>query len=148
VAKPCPFARFPKALHLQEQALMREIKSLAIDRIVKLVEAVHQGARLFASAVAAGDSNAEVQRFAEKIHERVNCYEFELRNELQRLAANSTIVSQPQYRDLRLALETMLESYRQALAGTLTPHARAMIKRQFAEIQRAQDEFSSIRRAA
>src|SRR5262245_41776702 len=104
---------------------MREIKSEAIDRIVKLVEAVNQSARVFASTAAAGNASSAVQHFAEKIHEKINCYEFELRNELQRLAANSTIVSQPPYGDLRLGLENMLESYRQALAGTLTPHARA-----------------------
>jgi hypothetical protein len=136
---------------LQVFDLMQEIKSQASDRIVKLVEAVNQGARLFASTAAAIDSNSAVQQFAKKIHEKVNTYEFELRNELQRLAANSTIGSHSpccDRCDLRIGLETMLGSYQQALAGTLTPHARAMISRQFKEIQRAHDEFASIHRAA
>jgi hypothetical protein len=127
---------------------MREIKSEAIDRIVKLVEAVNQSARTFASTAAADDTNNPVQQFAKKIHERANTYEFELRNELQRLAANSNIASPPPCGDLRLGFETMLESYREALAGALTPHARAMINRQFEEIRRAHDEFSSMDRAA
>lgn len=148
VADSAHFYCLAKASDLQGIGLMREIKSQAIDRIVKLVEAVNQCARLFASIAGAVDTNVALQQFAEKIHEKANEYEFELQNELQRLAANSTIASQPPCRDLRIGLETMLGSYQQALAGTLTPHARAMINRQFKEIQRAHDEFASIDRAA
>jgi CII-binding regulator of phage lambda lysogenization HflD len=137
-----------KALDLLEYALMREIKSEAIVRIVKLVEAVNQGARRVAAIAAARDTNTAVHDFAEKIHETLNGYEFELRNELQRLAANSVIVSQGASADLRVGLQTIMETYRQTLARALTPHARAMINRQFREIERARDEFSSIDRAA
>jgi len=133
---------------MQGLVLMRETKSESIDRIVKLVEAINRSAPMFESTATAVDTDTELQQFAKKIHERVNTYEFELRNELQRLASNSTIGSHPTFGDLRSSLQTILESYQQALGGALTPHARAMINRQFEEIQRAHDEFDSIHRAA
>jgi hypothetical protein len=47
-----------------------------------------------------------------------------------------------------MAFDTILESYRQALASNLTAHARAMINRQFQEMQIAHEEFAAIYQAA
>ncbi len=127
---------------------MQESKGDSIRRIVKLVETVNQGAYSFASTAAAIDADPLIRRFAEKIYGKVAQFEFELRTELQRLAAESTAKSHPRGLGSRVGFETILESYRQALAGYLTPHARAMINRQLGEMERAHAEFSSIVRAA
>jgi CII-binding regulator of phage lambda lysogenization HflD len=121
---------------------MRDSKTDAMKRIVFLIEAVHHAARMFAAAAADEQSDPPVRKFAEKIHEQVEQFEFELRTEMTRLAAEPVIVCETEDIDLRLGFEAMLESYSQALESNITPHTRAMINRQLEEIQKASDELA------
>jgi DNA relaxase NicK len=84
----------------------------------------------------------------EKTHWKVKQFEFELRTELERLAAESGLIERASEKNLRIAFDAILESYRQALASNLTAHARAMINRQFQEMRVAHEEFAAIYQAA
>src|SRR5215472_6429389 len=101
---------------------MAESKADPIERIVKLVEVVNHFAQLLASATASTDVRKPLQRFMEKTHWKVKQFEFELRTELERLAAESGLTERE--KNLRIAFDAILESYRQALASNLTAHAR------------------------
>jgi len=125
---------------------MAESKADPIERIVKLVEVVNHFAQLLASATASTDVRKPLQRFMEKTHWKVKQFEFELRTELERLAAESGLTERE--KNLRIAFDAILESYRQALASNLTAHARAMINRQFQEMRVAHEEFAAIYQAA
>ena len=127
---------------------MGESKADPIERIVKLVEVVNHFAQLLASTTATTDVRKPLQRFIEKTHWKVKQFEFELRTELKRLAAESGLIERASEKNLRIAFDTILESYRQALASNLTAHARAMINRQFQEMRIAYEEFAAIYQAA
>jgi hypothetical protein len=127
---------------------MRDTKSEPTKRIVRLVEAIHHGARLIAPAAVEDEPDDALRQFTEKIHERVEQFEFELRTELTRLAAEPVVISNIPQMNMRLAFEMMLESYRDTLASSITPHARAMITRQFHELQKAYDELMGLHLAA
>ena len=127
---------------------MGESKADPIERIVKLVEVVNHFAQLLASTMATTDVRKPLQRFMEKTHWKVKQFEFELRTELKRLAAETGLIERAPEKNLRIAFDTTLESYQQALASNLTAHARAMINRQFQEMRIAHEEFAAIYQAA
>ena len=126
---------------------MGESKADPIERIVKLVEVVNHFAQLLASTTATTDVRKPLQRFMEKTHWKLKQFEFELRTELKRLAAESGLIERASEKNLRIAFDTTLESYRQALASNLTAHARAMINRQFQEMRIAHEGFAAISKA-
>ena len=126
---------------------MGESKADPIERIVKLVEVVNHFAQLLASTMATTDVRKPSQRFMEKMLWKVKQFEFELRTELKRLAGESGLIERASEKNLRIAFDTILESYRQALASNLTAHARAMINRQFQEMRIAHEEFAAIYQA-
>jgi len=84
----------------------------------------------------------------EKIHVDVRQFEFELRTELRRLAAEPVPLGNEAAANLRAGFQLMIDSYKQALTTNLTAHTRAMIKRQFEAVQRAYQEFGTISQAA
>ena len=127
---------------------MRESKADPIEPIVKLVEVVNHFAQLLASTMATTDVRKPLQRYMEKTHWKVKQFEFELRTELKRLAAETGLIERASEKNLRIAFDTTLESYRRALASNLTAHARAMINRQFQEMRMAHEEFAAIYQAA
>jgi len=127
---------------------MRGITAEPVIRLIKLVEAVHHTARLFATGAASKDVNARFRKFAEKIHGTAEQFEFELQTELMRLSARRAAVSDNPNTSERAAFEALLEAYREALASNITAHARAMVTRQFQEMQRAYEEFASTHLAA
>jgi len=123
---------------------MRESKADPIEPIVKLVEVVNHFAQLLASTTATTEVRKPLHRFMEKTHWKVKQFEFELRTELKRLAAETGLIGRVSEKNLRIAFDTILESYRQALASNLPAHARAMINRQFHEMRMAHEEFAAI----
>ena len=127
---------------------MKETQADPIARIVKLVDTVNHLAALLASATAATDVRQTLRCFLEGTHWKSKQFEFELRTELKRLAADSRMMSEQTDINLQTAFEKMLESYGQALASHLTAHARAMITRQFQEMRLAYDEFHALSKAA
>jgi hypothetical protein len=143
---PCHFAPQSCGSQVAGLSVMTENKMEPIKRIVKLVETVHQGALLFAFDAARGHTDPSLQQFAEKILEKAEQFEFELRTELTRLSVEPAVLSDKP--DVNVGLEMILESYQQTLATNITPHARAMIRRQLGELQRAYEEFTSTQRAA
>src|SRR5688572_32242187 len=122
---------------------MRGITAEPAIRLIKLIEAVHHAARLFAAGAASKDVNARFRKFAEKIHGTAEQFEFELQTELMRLSARRAAVSDNPNTSERAAFEAVLEAYRDVLASNITAHARAMVTRQFQEMQRAYEEFAS-----
>jgi hypothetical protein len=127
---------------------MRESKAEPIQRLVKLVEAVNSMTNAFAITIATTDVDVPLRHFVEKIHGDVRQFEFELRTELRRLAAEpAALPDQPEI-NLRIGFQLMIDSYKQALATNLTAHTRAMIRRQFEAVQRAYQEFGTICQAA
>ena len=141
-AKPCHLDL--RGIQLASTRAMRDSKADAMKRMVFLIEAVHHAARMFAATAADERLDPPVREFAEKIHEQAEQFEFELRTEMTRLAAEPVIVCETEDIDPLLGFEAMLESYRQALESNVTPHTRAMINRQYEEIQKAYEEFATI----
>ena len=66
---------------------MRDSNTDPIERLGKLVEAVNCMTKTFAITIATTDVDVPLRRFVEKIHVDVRQFEFELRTELRRLAA-------------------------------------------------------------
>ena len=127
---------------------MRETQADPIARIVKLVDAVNHLAALLASATDASEVRQPMRCFLERAHWKAKQFEFELRTELKRLAADSEVISRAPDGILQTAFENILERYGQALASHLTAHARAMITRQFQEMRIAYEEFTALSKAA
>jgi hypothetical protein len=122
---------------------MRESKAEPIKRIGTVIQALHHGARVVASAVSP-EADLRFQRFVEKIHENVKQFEFELRTELTRLAAEPAVVSDTPVANLSDAFKAMLEAYQKALATNISAHTRAMITRQFEEVQKAYEQLVTL----
>jgi len=127
---------------------MKETQADPFARIVKLVDAVNHLAALLASATAGTHTRQPLRCFLERTHWKSKQFEFELRTELKRLAADVQMMSEQTDINLQTAFEKMLESYGEALASHLTAHARAMITRQFQEMRLAYDEFAVLYKAA
>jgi hypothetical protein len=123
---------------------MRATPADPITRVVKLVDVVNQGAQLFACAAVATDVGVPVQRFAQELHTKVEQFEFELRRELRRLGVEPAVTCHAPNVSLRAACELILESYRAALVSNVTAHTRAMLGRQFAEMETAYAELSAL----
>ena len=127
---------------------MRDSKTEPLQRLVKLVEAVNSMTKTFDITIATTDVDVPLRRFVEKIHVDVRQFEFELRTELGRLAAEPAPPGNGAEMNLRAGFQLMIDSYEQALTTNLTAHTRAMIKRQFEAVQRAYQEFGTISQAA
>jgi hypothetical protein len=127
---------------------MRDSRTEPIQCLVKLVEAVNGMTKTFAITIATTDVDVPLHRFVEKIHVDVRQFEFELRTELRRLAAEPAPPGNGAETNLRDGFQLMIDSYKQALTTNLTAHTRAMIKRQFEAVQQAYQEFRTISQAA
>ena len=127
---------------------MRDSNTDPLQRLGKLVEAVNGMTKTFAITIATTDVDVPLRRFVEKIHVDVRQFEFELRTELRRLAAEPAPLGTGAETNLRAGFQLMIDSYKQALTTNLTAHTRAMIKRQFEAVQQAYQEFRTISQAA
>jgi hypothetical protein len=127
---------------------MRDSNTEPIQRLVKLISAVNGMTKTFAITIATPDVDVPLRRFVEKIHVDVRQFEFELRTELGRLAAEPAPPGNGAETNLRAGFQLMIDSYKQVLTTNLTAHTRAMIKRQFEAVQRAYQEFGTISQAA
>src|SRR5262245_44835162 len=105
---------------------MGETKADPIERIVKLVEVVNHFAQLLASATAPTDVRKPLQRFMEKTHWKVKQFEFELRTELKRLAAESGLIERASEKNHRIAFDAYVVVYRPGLAWNLESIERAI----------------------
>ena len=123
---------------------MRESKDEPIRRIVKLVEAVNHMSQLFAPLRTPIHVDTPLRRIVEKVHAKLQQFEFELQTELKRMAAEPMNFSDPPNVRLKTAFEKMLEAYQHALATNLTAHTRAMLTRQFQDLQRTYQIFTSV----
>jgi hypothetical protein len=146
--KSATFNRRQTVSNLQQLAPMRESKTEPIQRLVKLVEAINNMTKAFASTIATTEVDVPLRSFVEKIHIDARQFEFELRTELRRLAAEPAASTDHPEINLRAGFQLMIDSYKHALATNLTAHTRAMIKRQFEAMQRAYKEFGTICQAA
>jgi len=76
----------------------------------------------------------------------------ELRNEIRRLGQHEDFVifrfESIQGYSGTLALDHMLDCYQEAFNSPLTSHTRAMLNRQFSDLQRACQELDSVSTAA
>ena len=136
------------ASNLLTDGPMRATQADPITRVVKLIDVVNHGAQLFARTAASTDIGATLQRFAEALHPKLEQFEFELRRELRRLGVEAALTCQASTASLRPACEMILESYRAALVSNVTAHTRAMLSRQFAEMELAYAELASIHHIA
>ena len=112
------------------------------------MEAVNYLAELLVSTASATDVAQPLHRFMEKTHWKAQQFEFELRTELQRLAAVITLRPCEGEPNLPAAFETMMNAYQLTLASSLTAHARAMITRQSLEMRIVYEEFAALSHAA
>jgi hypothetical protein len=127
---------------------MRESPTDPISQMIKLVDAVNHLSDLLVSTTATTDVQQALQRFKERTHWKTKQFEFELRTELRRLAAETDLAANATNMDLQTGFETILESYQQALASHLTAHTRAMVNRQLREMRIAYEEFAALCKAA
>jgi hypothetical protein len=127
---------------------MRESQADPISSIVKLVDGVNHFSDLLVYPTATEDVRQPLQPFMERTHWKAKQFEFELRTELKRLAADVGLVSPATDMTLQAGFEAILEFYRQAQASHLTAHTRAMITRQFREMRILYEEFASLSKAA
>ena len=127
---------------------MRESKVEPISRLVKLVDVVHHCSQLFAAAAAKTDVDPFFQRLAETIRQKADQFEFELRTELTRLAAEQHAPHEEPNIALGSGLLLVLQSYQRALKSHMPAHARAMLTRQAEEMQKIYEEFLALSRAA
>jgi hypothetical protein len=127
---------------------MRATQFDSTTRIVKLVDAINYFAESLVSTMATTGVRQPLQGFIEKTHWRAKQFDFELRTELRRLAAEAGPASPRSNMDLPMAFAAILESYQQALGSHITAHARAMLNRQLREMTLAYEEFAALCKAA
>jgi hypothetical protein len=126
---------------------MVESKAECISRIVKLIDAVHRVSEMLGGKDQTLSPPA-FQGWAEKNRIEVERFEFELRTELNRLGAEWPGLRYDSLPDLKVRLEKTLELYQSALNSANPAHTRAMLMRQFLEVQRMYDEFALLGCAA
>jgi hypothetical protein len=128
-----------------------------VEYIFKLVDSCNQNSLVFRRA-SLGFQNETLKEFADRIHQLLDRFSYELQTEIRRLGHGdfdpsrpcSELTENPQLLLLRceLGLKLALEDYRQACDSSLTAHARAMLKRQRSVIQLGYDQLVQLRQAA
>lgn len=133
------------------------IKPESITSIFKLVDACNQCSQLFRVAAVSG-ADSVFQDNANQIRHKLDQFGFELQTETRRIGGGddfgpSRYEPIPDDADIltlrcEISLQLILDQYQQALNTNLPAHARAMVKRQYFEIQNAYENMVSLRRAA
>jgi hypothetical protein len=126
---------------------MAENKAEGIGRIAKLIDAVHEFSRTRAAEPEEHLLPA-VQEWSEKTRTKVERFEFELRTEFGRLGTEWPGLRHDSQSALKPTLGKIVELYKSALNSTITAHTRAMLMRQFREVQCLHAELSMLSRAA
>jgi hypothetical protein len=135
---------------------MRESKVEPLRAISKLVDACNQCSELL---LLGSVSTAEpaFHDFAQNLHMKFEQFRFELQTEIRRLGGVNPDAFRPEPvpddSDIlavrtEISLQLALDNYQHALNTTLPAHARAMIKRQYTDIEQAYRELVSFYRAA
>src|SRR5688572_14710312 len=135
---------------------VQEIRLEPIKAMSKLVEACNECAELL---LLGSVSTAEptFQQLAHKLHKKFEQFRFELQIEIRRCFGADPAVprSEPMTADsdilairAEISLQLALDHYQHALNTAVTAHARAMIKRQYSDIEQAYRELVSLHRAA
>jgi len=107
----------------------------------------NQSERIFADAIQSSASN-DFRSFAGRIRQLLNECGFQLRIEIQRISTECNGVWLVDDRVIsrgagcRSVLSNLLEGYRGVLRSHIPPHTRAMIKRQYQQLQRLCDELT------
>jgi hypothetical protein len=127
-----------------------------INAMMKLVDACNQSSRLF-FVVSPATTNPAFQQLALAAWQKLSQFEFELKIELRRLGGMDSgrtefaaIPRDPSIlaQECRTSLEILLRQYEETLQTTLSAHARAMITRQFQEIQKHHEKLAVPKTAA
>lgn len=133
------------------------IKTEPITSIFKLVDTCNQCSQLFRVG-AASVADPTFRQSADKIRQKLDLFGFELQTESRRLGGDEFGGSRydpiPDDADIltlrcEISLQLVLDHYQQALnASNLPAHARAMIKRQYFDLQQLYEDVVALRRAA
>lgn len=126
---------------------MVENKAEGIGRIVKLIDAVHRFSQIGAAGPEA-DLQPAFEQWTEETRTRIERFEFELRTEFGRLGVEWPGPRNDSQSAVTPTLGKIVELYQSALNSTTTAHTRAMLMRQFQEVQRLHAEFATLRCAA
>lgn len=133
------------------------IKVEPIVNISKLVDACSQCSQLFRVG-AATVADPGFRHSADRIRHKLDQFAFELQTESRRLGGGEFGPSRyepiPDDADIltlrcEISLQLVLDQYQQTLnASNLPAHARAMIKRQYFDLQTLYESVVALRRAA
>jgi hypothetical protein len=113
--------------------------------VIKLVDACNQTSRRFAHE-GANASNPAIRQFAGNVAEKLDQFKFELETEMRRLGGGHPTPSRTEEKQhsAEMALRCTLDDYRGALNLPVSAHARAMIKRQYSELQKAYEQLIAL----
>ena len=135
---------------------MRESKVEPLRVISRLVDTCSQSSELLLlGSVSTAEST--FRKLAQELHRKFDQFRFELQTEMRRLGGSSAdaFLPEPVPDDsdivavrAEISLQLALDTYQQALNSALPAHARAMIKRQYGDIEQAYRELVSLHRAA
>jgi hypothetical protein len=90
--------------------------------------------------------NADLRGLAGRIRETLQRYQFELRTELHRIG--DAAAERPDPPSTTAGLRDVLDTYDSVLDHPLPPHPRAMVKRQYLQVQELSSELDRLSRAA
>ena len=126
-------------------------KAETTHSLFKLMDACTQCRQIF-HACAGSLTNPTHTNALDRIPQKLEQFGFELRNEIRRLGQHEDFVifrfESIQGYSGTLALDHMLDCYQEAFNSPLTSHTRAMLNRQFSDLQRACQELDSVSKAA
>ena len=118
-------------------------KSIATKNLFKLIDASTQCRQIF-HAAADTLTDPVYKEVVENVQQRLDQFGIELRNEIRRLG--DADLDQLRFEPLQenscdRALRRMLDYYEQAFNCHITPHTRAMLSRQYSDLQQIYHEM-------
>jgi hypothetical protein len=134
-----------------------------IEDLFKLVDTFNECVFFLGTAAAVSTTDASFRKVADGIRQQMDQYIFELQTEARRLGAGkippvtsnirvrgTTGTAEPErlYLKCRLSVQKALAQFRRILKLPLTAHARAMVLRQYSQVQEAGKLLAAVHRAA
>ncbi|PYS11719.1 MAG: hypothetical protein DMG15_17015 [Acidobacteria bacterium] len=125
-------------------------KGETTQMLLKLIDACTECRQIF-HAESSAWTNAVQRHTIEKVQQKLDQFGIELRSEIRRLGDHDDLGIFP-FETLRrysgdVAFGRVLDRYQQALNSRLTPHSRAMLKRQYSDLRQAYQELDSVQGA-
>ena len=125
-------------------------KSIAAKNLFKLIDASTQCRQIF-HAAADTLTDPVYKEVVENVQQRLDQFGIELRNEIRRIGQAD--LDQLPFESLHgnscnRALRRMLDYYEQAFNCHITPHTRAMLNRQYSDLQQIYREMDLLPGAA